>query len=416
MLGQRQIEQLEAFEGGGARVLSLYLDLDPAHASRREHRIVFEDMVKAARGALDDPTRREFDREVARIQAWLESSLPRIKGLALDKRALRELEREVVRIQARPEASAPRGKGLALVSCGPRGLWQVHWLPGRVQDHLAFESRPDIAPLLELEDEYERYAVALVDKAKARLFTVFQGEIEESEALEDFVPPKHDQGGLSQANFQRHHEAHVYRQIKDVAQALARLFRRRSFDRLILAGPEEPTSELRRLLPRALAGRLVAVIPAEPFATPAEILEKTLEVERRVEREVESRLLDELLERAGAGGRASCGLASTLEALWLGDVQTLVVAEGHQVVGSECSNCGRLEPGSIATCPACKAAMRAVHDLLHRAMARTLEQAGRVEVVHGDAARRLMGAGDGVAALLRYRLPATAPALADLGR
>jgi hypothetical protein len=52
-----------------------------------------------------------------------------------------------------------------------------------------------------------------------------------------------------------------------------------------------------------LAQRLVAVITAELFANKAEILEKTLEVERRAEREVEKRLLGELLKVSGAGGR-----------------------------------------------------------------------------------------------------------------
>jgi peptide subunit release factor 1 (eRF1) len=57
--------------------------------------------------------------------------------------------------------------------------------------------------------------------------------------------------------------------------------------------------------------------------------------------------------------------------------------------------------------------MRPVPDLLHRAMARTLEQAGRVEVVHGDAARQLLDKGGGLGALLRFRIasprqPATA--------
>ena len=38
-------------------------------------------------------------------------------------------------------------------------------------------------------------------------------------------------------------------------------------------------------------------------------------------------------------------------------------------------------------CPACGTAMRPVPDLLHRAMARALDQAGSVEAVHGHAAR-----------------------------
>jgi hypothetical protein len=49
--------------------------------------------------------------------------------------------------------------------------------------------------------------------------------------------------------------------------------------------------------------------------------------------------------------------------------------------------------------------MRAVHDVFHRAMQRTLDQAGSVEVVHGRVARQLHEKGEGLGALLRYRSP-----------
>jgi len=372
MVTPEQIDQLEAFDGEGARVLSVYLNLDPARQVRRSYRIVFEDLVKEARAGEEASARRELEREVARVQAWIESH-------------------------------EPTGKGLAVFSCEPRGLWQAYSLAVRIPDHLAFDDKPDVAPLLELLDEHERYAVALVDKEKARLFSVFLGGIEESESWKDFVPGKHDQGGVSQAHYQGHHEVHVHWHLKRVAQHLAELLRRRQFDRLILAGPEEATSELRRLLPRALANRLVSVIPAELFASDAEVLEATLEVERLAEREVEERLVRELVETAGAGGRATCGVEPTLDALYMAAVQTLVVADGVRVAGSECPVCGRLVPGRVATCPACGASMRAVHELVHRAMERAREQAGRVEVVHGAAARRLLEAGGGLGALLRYR-------------
>jgi hypothetical protein len=35
MVIQEQIEEFEAFDGGGARVLSVYLDLDPERQVRR---------------------------------------------------------------------------------------------------------------------------------------------------------------------------------------------------------------------------------------------------------------------------------------------------------------------------------------------------------------------------------------------
>ena len=373
MLTPEQIERIEAFDGQGARVLSVYLDVDPPSQVRRSYRIVFEDMVKDAREKLEGPARRELEAEAARVQEWLESR-------------------------------DPHGRALAMFSCAPRKFWEAHELHVGIENHLAFEPKADVAPLWGLLDEHERYAVALVDKERARLFTVFLGEIEESESLkEDFTVGKHDQGGISQARYQRHHDTHVHWHLKRVVEHLSDLLRRRRFDRLILAGPEEATSELRRLLPRALAQRLAAVIPGELFATEAEILHKTLEIERQIEREVEERLLEQLLETVRAGGRATCGVTPTLQALWIGSVQALVVSAGVHPEGSECSNCGQLWPGILATCPSCDAPMRPVHDLFHRAIEHAHAQAARVEVVHGDVARRLQEAGGGLGALLRFR-------------
>ena len=372
MLTPQEIDKLARFDAGGARVLSTYLDLDPARQVRRSYRIVFEDLVHELRERLDEGARAELAREVAENDAWLQSH-------------------------------PPRGKGFALFSCAPRKFWEAYFLPVSVADRLAFDPQPDVAPLVDMLDEYERYAVALVDKKKARLFSVYLGAIEESEAFSDFVPGKHEHGGLSQANYQRHHEAHVHWHLKRVVDHLAEMLRRRQLDRLVIAGPEEATSELRGLLPRALAQRLVGVIPLETSANVAEILDKTLELERGVEREFEKRLVDELLDTAGARGRAACGVAPTLEALAQGSVRTLVVAEALHDRGSECPHCGRLEPGSVASCPACGAAMRPVHDLYHSAARRALLQAGRVETVHGEAARRLQERCGGLAAFLRYR-------------
>jgi peptide chain release factor subunit 1 len=371
VLSREQIEQLERFDGGEACVLSLYLSLAPTTQVEHSYLTVFLDLVRQVSRSLDETRRAQFMTEVDRITRWL-------------------------------EANPPQGKGLAIFTCEPTGLWQAHTLPAGVRDHLDFQRRPYLEPLLDVLDEYERYAVVLVDKEKARLFTVFLGAIEESKSFKDFVPGKRNNGGPSQANFQRHHETHVYWHVKRVAECLTELFRRRPFDRLILAGPEEPTSELRRLLPRALAHRLVATIQAEMFAAPAQILERTLEIERQVERSVEERLLGELFETADAGGGATYGAARTLEALWLGKVQTLVVADGSRAEGSECSNCGRLETGSVADCPACAHPMVCVPDLIERAVERALDQAGSVEVVHGEAARRLLEDGGGLGALLRY--------------
>ena len=97
--------------------------------------------------------------------------------------------------------------------------------------------------------------MALVSKDTARLFTVFAGAIEETIAFEDFVPGKTDAGGLKQSKIQRHHELHVLWHLKKVVAYLSEAEPRHDFDRLILMGPVEATSELQEILPHVLKTR-----------------------------------------------------------------------------------------------------------------------------------------------------------------
>ena len=117
MLSFEQIEALEAFDAGDALALSVYLALDPGQQGPRSFGVAFEELVKAKHDALDVNARRELLKEASNVERWLSDQ-------------------------------KPRGIALALFSCAPRGLWQSHWLAVPLDNHLAFEARADIAPLL----------------------------------------------------------------------------------------------------------------------------------------------------------------------------------------------------------------------------------------------------------------------------
>lgn len=371
MLSWKQLEQLERFDSAGARVLSLSLNLNLTRQATRSYRIAFKSLVKEVSATLAEAERGDLAREAQRVTEWFD-------------------QRE------------PQALGLILFSCTPRDLWLTYSVHPPVPDHLAFEVRPDIAALAEFVDDYERLAVALVSKDKARLFTVFAGAIEERIAFEDVVPGKIDAGGPKQSKIQRHHEQHVLWHLKKVVAHLSQLKSRHNFDRLILMGSVEATSELQKILPHELKTRVAAVLSAERDVTDAAILEKTIEVERRLEADAEDRLVSQVIEAAGSGGRATCGVDATLEALWVGDIRTLLIAEALQLTGTECSNCRRLHRGNMPTCPSCGAPTRPLRDFSHQLEGRAVEQSARVEVVHGVAADRLNNAGEGLAAFLRF--------------
>jgi peptide chain release factor subunit 1 len=366
------LDRLATFEPGDARVLTAYLDVSPERRARRTWAIVLKDLAHDVREGLGEHDRSQLDAEIARARDWLDSE-------------------------------PPGGRGVAIFSCASRGLWEANFLPEVERDELTFGPVPHLAPLIDIVDDYERYAVAHVDKERARLFTVFMAQIEETRSFEDEVPGKHDQGGPAQMKYQRDHEKHVLWHLKRVVQELSERLERRSFDRLVIAGPEEATRELRTLLPDALASRLVDVIPLEGDAGKTQILEATLEIERRVERQDEDALVTELLEAVGAHGHGSCGVADTVQALQLGAVHTLVLSDGLRVSGSECPNCGWMQEGTVDTCPICGTKMRTDVDIADIAARRTLETAGEVEVVHEDAARRLTERCGGMGAVLRFR-------------
>jgi peptide chain release factor subunit 1 len=366
------LDRLAQFQPGDARVLTAYLDLSPERRADRAWAIVLKDLAREQREGLGKRDKAVLDAEVERVRAWLDDE-------------------------------APGGRGVVVFSCTERELWETYRLPAAERDELTFQHTPHLAPLLDIIEDYERYAVAVVDKEKARLFTVFMGQIEESTAFADDVPGKHDQGGWSQLKYQRDHDKHVLWHLKRVVEELTGLLERRAFDRLVIGGPEEATTELRTLLPHDLATRLVDVVPMEVFANPGKILEATLDIERRAEREDEERLVSELLDAVAVDGLGACGLAATLNAVVLRAIHTLVVVDGLRVAGSECPACGWLESGTVERCPACGSGMRAGEDIVDVAARRTLESKGAVEVVHDAAARRLTERCGGIGAVLRFR-------------
>ncbi len=375
VLRRANVERLLRFDGHGARVLSVYLDLGSERSVTRSYGLVLEHLVKAARDGLDKHARRDLEAEVSRVREWLGTE-------------------------------RPRARGLAVFSSSAAGLWATYPLPVAVPDRLSFEIRPLITPLLGSIQDLRPYVVALVDKESARLLMVSEARIESVEVLTDDVPGRHEQGGSAQTRLQRHHEDHVVRHVKRVVERLSEVLRLSAFDRLILGGPDEALALVCARLPRELARRLVATIPAGMFATDAEILAMTLAVERRADREREAVLAAEAIQASQSTGSGACGLSATLETIWLRQTASLVLADGLVASGSECPVDGRLYPDPPGPCPMCGAETLPVADVVDRAAQLTLEQHGDVEVVHEGAARRLRDACEGMGALLRFRLHA----------
>jgi peptide subunit release factor 1 (eRF1) len=276
-------------------------------------------------------------------------------------------------------------------------------VPVRSQAH--WGSTPYLRPLVEALGDYERYGVVLSDKARARLFTIFLGVIEEERDAFNPEPVKHVAStGSDQArtmNLQRRSEEHARSHLRHVAEMLDRMERSRGFDRLILGGAAESVHQLRRLLAKRLASRIVGTVNLPVEASTQQVLAETLSLEKQAQRDRQQREMEELLTSSAKGERAVAGLQPTLDALRDGRVWRLLYVEDLALAGHECPNCGSLFDGSAEPCALCGKATRPIEDLVERMAEAAQDTGAHVEPVGGAAAEQLREVG-GVGAFLRF--------------
>ena len=372
MIRHRDVEQLQQLSQAPGKTLTVYLDVDQTNAANRKRQFEthLRDLLKQLRAAHpDDEELTQTCGEVEEIAKRIE---PTGRTLVLARhRRLGVTFRKVIRI--------------ALPSF-------AYWSNG------AF-----LRPLIEALDEHERFGIFLVDQKRARLFTVFLGDIEEHKDLISQIPPRPDAPSAdklrSQSKMERHHDESVSTHVRLVAGEISRLMEHLEVDRLILGGNVGVASELARALPKRLRGRLIEVLPIPLTASTEDILARASDVQTRLERAEELEVVRELLKEVRKGGRAVAGLSATLEAINEGRVWKLVYLQGIALEGGACDHCNMLFDPADERCPVCGEKVAAEQHMVDRMARAVLERGGHVEMVDGPAAEALRSVAE-VAALM----------------
>src|SRR5437879_7354569 len=164
-------------------------------------------------------------------------------------------------------------KGLAVFAAGLDNFWRTLPLPEPVRDSAKVGRDFYLAPLVPLVSRGDGTIVAVVGREQGQLYRLRAGRLEEIAEHYDEQPGQHDQGGWSQARYQRHIEKLVQDHLKGVAEELDRSRRRLHTPKIVLVCSEEMRSEFISELPVAARDALVGWTQAEAHAGPAELLE-----------------------------------------------------------------------------------------------------------------------------------------------
>lgn len=379
MISKADIEQLvERKAGRDSPILSIYLDTDQSKASN---------------------LKRGFEVELKNILRPIKTSL--------DKEQLELFAPDAERVRRFVSELEPAGKGLVAFCDVSENFFWTREIKVPLRNNARWSEMAYLRPLLELNDEYERYGVVLVDREHARLFSVFMGDIEEHHEVFAVADVRNlnttgTDHMLSQAKFQHKADLHVRWHLKNVAETLEKMVERYGFDRIVLGGPIEATSELLRLLSKPLSNRLVGRFALPVKAGEQEVLAETLKIEGQVERQNEKDFVEKLVTRdVDHHHPVALGLESTLLALTEGRIMRLIYADGFRPKGGQCTKCGMLFARTDGSCDYCVGTIVPIDDLVERIEERVVESDVKLEEVAGDAATRLQQVG-GIGAILRF--------------
>jgi peptide chain release factor subunit 1 len=376
---RERLRQLAGTRAGSGKVLSLFVNLDPR-----------EFATAPARGT---EVRSVLDRAARLVR----------EDQALDHDARAALRADLERVQSELANSSLDAKGahaLAIFASGPIDLFAVLKLSEPVDHDPVIADRPFIEPLSAIGAP-QRWCVLLVNRRTARLFCGPAGALEELEFIQDDVHGQHDQGGWSQARYQRSVDKEVADHLRHSAEVTFSLLKADPPVGILVGAPHELVNDFEVQLHPYLRERLAGRLDIDVEHSSADEVRRA--AQPRIDdaaRGAQDAAVQRLADAFGAGtGRAASGLGAVLVAVHEQRVEILLVEAGLEAPGVECPTCGWLSAEDVASCPADGSATEPRADVVETAVSRAVIQAADVHVLRD---RPELASHGHIAAVLRF--------------
>jgi peptide chain release factor subunit 1 len=371
-----QLRDLAAFRAQKGRAVSLYVNLDPhesptaAAVETRVNGLLDEAyrLLERHKHGLGHEAREALEADIERIRRWFDD----------------EFDRDGVR-------------GVAVLAAGLDNFWTTIELADPVPDEVKIESELYLAPLVRFVDR-DGALVAFVGRERGQVYRLEAGQLVEAADQTEKTPGQHDQGGWSQANYERHIETIVDRHLRRVADTLDRCVRELRARPVVLVGAEGIRSEFEELLSHEAKSFLVGWASAEAHADRPQLLAAVGPVLAAWRSRREHELIERWRAEASKNGRAATGWEQTLEAASDGRVELLLVQDGYDQPAYQCPRCGRAQL-TDGSCPLDGTTLELHDGGLDLAVHKTLAHGGTVHVVRDGHDLEPVG---GVGALLRF--------------
>jgi len=371
------LRELARFRADQGCAVSLYLRLDPSESptpaslETRANSLLSEAhrTLDERKGTLSREAREALKRDIERIKTWFDDGF--------DRHSVR---------------------GVAVFAAGLDNLWSTLPLPEAVADRVTIAGDLCLAPLARLAGRTDPLLVAVVGRERGEVFKLQAGNLVELADDTEDVPGRHDQGGWSQARYERHIDEIVERHWRRVADTLDSCVRDLRRAHVALVGAEDMRADFEEILSSEVKSRLIGWTTAEAHADAPQLLKAIRPVIEEWWAKQDEDVIARWREEAGRNGRASTGWEQTLEAASDGRAELLLTQDGVDEPAHQCPACGRAQVAG-GSCPLDGTTFESRDSGLELAVHQTLVHGGTVHVIRERHDLEPVG---GVGALLRY--------------
>src|SRR5882724_2632346 len=378
MISREELRQLAQIESPSGCAISFYFQPQtPQDKSHREETILVKDLVREAL--------RHNDRNG-------------------NHQSVREDLQKILQVAEGLQGNHSRGR--VIFACREHGIWRELEVPPRLgRSQITVNSRFHLRPLVAAQSGLPRTCIALVNRQKARIFELRQGELTQKPDLE-FGESSHatrSDGfmGYDAGHRERHVENEMMHHFKQFAESLLLVLARDKFDALLIGCHDDAWPELGPHLHANLKQRLLGRFLVDPGAASAEeVRVHANRILAEAKLSSERTLLQEVIGEAQRNARGAVGLRHVLTALERQEVQTLIVGREFKSEAVECCNCRHMDTRMVKNCAVCGHETREISDISDVLVDLALRNGAEIQFIDGDPDLEKAGR---VGALLRFR-------------
>ncbi len=183
-------------------------------------------------------------------------------------------------------------QSLALFSGGD-SLFEIIYLPYKIKNAAFFSHSPVLEPILEEESVYRRYLVILMDREKARFFTITQRLVERSGELFDPSVPQNvhadtdeSENNAREDKINRHIQDHIHRHFKKIVQTITQFIGNDIITGVIIGGHKNLFQKFEHHLPKNLQDKIMGEFVTELNNNTNKVILRSLQLIEEIDKKI----------------------------------------------------------------------------------------------------------------------------------